>query len=819
MHVETKATPITPFLTFICGVLFFYASQYFPVSICVLSLVLAVVMVKSYTTPRRQQKRQSRPLSYILLLFFVLGILYAYLRYHPPLDPTRYANIIRRPLVVEGTLISIPRKTQSGFKQTILIKTIYTPADSPAFDGNLIRDPINVFYTGPPLRPGTRISAPMKLKLGTPAMNPGSYIFEPRLNAVIPDVQTITVQHPDPVPSLTDGLVFFEALRYTTTNAMQDVFDDNAGGFLRSITIGDTSGLTEGVNEAFSRTGLSHLLSISGTHFGMLFTMVFVVLRTLLHRLPVRVLLKMTLYVTTSEVAAICALPVIVLYLLVSGLSVPALRSFIMTGVFLLGLLLGRKGQWVNTILFAAFVVALVDPAAILTVSFQLSFGAVFFIGLVVHRPGNNDYDTTAKPPAQPVPTVAGRLLETLRESLLVSVAASVGTMPIVMYYFHSFSVVTVLANMLVVPYTGFVIMPLVLCSSVVFALSGRFLLVDVINRATLIMLDVIGGMADLPFASINVGAFAPVFPALIYLSVFLCYRIRDKRIACVPMLVVMALFAGQFVFTARGEMQVAFIDVGDGDAAVVETPAGRVVVIDTGRTGREVEGYLRYRGKGEIDAIVLSHGDNDHAGGLFRLLDKFKVHRVFDNGHVWYDYDGVIDVRHLLRGDVFTIDGVSFKVLHPYDDTAATVNDASLVLKVSGRYASFLFTGDVQHRGEEDLLAVGEALRADVLKVPHHGSVSSTSMEFLHLVAPHVNIISVGRDNQYGMPHQDVIARLRGTKLYRTDRDGAILIRETRRGLRINTYANCNLKKVRCLKDEQDNIRYLLAVCQAHLP
>ncbi|WP_268748997.1 DNA internalization-related competence protein ComEC/Rec2 [Candidatus Magnetobacterium casense] len=792
-------------------------------TICTLSLVLAALMLKSYipwdTTPRHQQKRPSRHLSYILLLFFVLGILYAYLRYHPPLDPDRYANIIRRPLVVEGTLISIPRKTQSGFKQTILIKTIYTPAETPTFDGSLMRDPINVFYTGPPLRPGTTISAPMRVKLSTTTMNPGSYVFEPQLNAIIQDAQAITVQHPKSELSLTDGLLFFEALRYTTTNTMQDVFDNNVSGFLRSITIGDTSGLTDGVNEAFRRTGLSHLLSISGTHFGMLFTLVFVVLRTLLHSLPVKVLLKMTLYVTTSEVAAICTLPVIGLYLLVSGLSVPALRSFIMTGVFLLGLLLGRKGQWVNTILFAAFVVALVQPEAILTVSFQLSFGAVFFIGLVVHRPGNNESDTADKSANQPVPTVAGRLLTTLRESLLVSVAASIGTMPIVMYYFYSFSVVTVLANMLVVPYTGFVIMPLVLCSSVVFALSGRFILVDIINRTTLIMLEFIGAMADLPFASISVGAFAPVFLVLIYLSVFLCYRIRDKRIACVPMLTVAALLAGQFVFTARGEMQVAFIDVGDGDAAVVETPAGRVVVIDTGRTGREVEGYLRHRGKGEIDAIVLSHGDNDHAGGFFRLLDKFKVHRVFDNGHVRYDYDGVIDVRHLLRGDIFTIDGVSFKVLHPYDDTAATVNDASLVLKVSGRYASFLFTGDVQRRGEEDLLAVGGALRADVLKVPHHGSISSASIKFLQLVAPKVSIISVGRDNQYGMPHQDVIARLRGTMLYRTDRDGAILIRETRQGLRVNTYANCNLKKVSSLKDEPDNLRYLFAVCQAHPP
>ncbi|MBF0538127.1 MAG: DNA internalization-related competence protein ComEC/Rec2 [Nitrospirae bacterium] len=725
-----------------------------------------------------------------------------------------YADAIQRPLIVEGTLVSIPQKTQRGFKQAIQIKTVHTQPETPTTDSTLIRCPINIFYTGLPLRPGTSISTPMTLRLVTPTMNPGSYIFEPHLMATITDAEAIKV-HPTSPVSITDGLVYFETIRYTMTQAMQEVFDDHAGGFLRSITIGDMSGLTETVNEDFRRTGLSHLLSISGTHFGMLFTMVFVTLRTLLHRLPMRLLLRMTQHVTTSEVAATCALPVIGLYLLVSGLSVPALRSFIMASVFLVGLLLGLRGHWVNTIMLAAFIVELVEPTAIFTVSFQLSFGAVFFIGLVLHRPTNDELDPAAPRVAQPPSGVVGRLIKALRESLLVSVAAASGTMPIVVYYFHSFSVVTVLANLIVVPYTGFVIMPLVLFSSVVFAIFGRFVLVDIINWSTSKMLYIIGVMAELPFASINVRGFAPVFLALIYLSVFLFYRIRDKRVACVPMLLVAALFAGCSVSVARGEMRVVFIDVGQGDGAVVETPNGRVVVIDTGKSGREVEGYLRYRGKDEIDAIVLSHADNDHSGGFFRLLDKFKVHTVFDNAHIQYNYDGTIDIRHLKRGDGFTIDGVSFTALHPYGDSysAATGNDASVVLKVRGRYASILFTGDVQLQGEEDLLGVGGALKADVLKVSHHGSGNATSMEFLRLVAPEMAIISVGRGNHYGLPHQDTIARLEGIRLYRTDRDGAVLLRETTNGLHVDTYANYNLKKVRELKDELGNIKYLFTV------
>ncbi|KJU86975.1 DNA internalization-like competence protein ComEC/Rec2 [Candidatus Magnetobacterium bavaricum] len=825
-----------PFLTFICGVLTFYAGQYFPVVtwLCLSGLII-VIALSIVSSHKRKGGRTifsqwgvgkclwlkvapapdtSRHFLSLVFLFFFFGVFYAYLRYQPALEPAMCADAIQLPLLVEGTLVSIPRKTQHGFKQAIRIKTIHIPPDTPTFDGTLIRDPINVFYTGPPLRPGTKISAPMTLRLSTPTINPGSYIFEPRINATIKDAEAINVQSTSP-PSIMDGLLFFEDIRYTMTQAMQDTFDDSTGGFLRSITIGDMSALTEATNEDFRRTGLSHLLSISGTHFGMLFTLVFFVIRALLHRLPPRQLLKMTCYVTPSEVAATCALPVIVLYLLVSGLSVPALRSFIMIDVFLIGLLLGLRGQWINTIMFAAFIVELVEPTAIFSISFQLSFGAVFFIGLAVHRPTSKQLDTVDTTAYPPPSGLLQRLVVTLKESLLVSVAASAGTMPIVVYYFHSCSVVTVLANLIVVPYTGFIIMPLVLLSSVVFALFGRFVLVDVINWATARILDIIGGMAAIPFASINVPAFAPVFPALIYLSLFLLYRIRDKRVAWVPMLLVTLLFAGSYLYTGKGEMRIAFIDVGHGDGAVVETPGGHVVVIDTGRTGREVEDYLRYRGKDEVEAIVLSHSDNDHCGGFFRLLDKFKVHCVFDNGQLHYDYNGALDVRHLNRGDVFTIDGVSFTALHPCGATytAAAGNEASLVLKVRGRYASVVFTGDVQRQGEEDLLAVGRALKADVLKVSHHGSGNATSAEFLHLVAPELAVISVGRGKNYGLPHRSVIARLQGTRLYRTDSDGTVLLRETAKGLRVDTYANYTLKKANSLNDELHNIKFLFAV------
>ncbi|MBF0345479.1 MAG: DNA internalization-related competence protein ComEC/Rec2 [Nitrospirae bacterium] len=765
---------------------------------------------------------QLHGLTYLSVLSLSMGIFYAYLRYQPPLDPAAYVNNLHQRLVVEGTFISIPQKTPYGFKQDMLIKSVYTPTNEPDLGRSLINEPISVFYTGSPLKPATTAVVLMTLKLSRTHVNPGSYISDPRLIGLIKDTEDIKVHSPPPTKGAwSEVLALVEGFRYRMTQSMQTAFGGDVGGFLRSITIGDMSGLTEAINDDFRKTGLSHLLSISGTHFGMLFTMVFYILRCLLHRLPFRLLNRMSLYVTTSEIAAACALPVIGVYLLVSGLSVPALRSFIMASVFLIGLLLGLRGQWLNTIMLAAFIVELIDPKAIFTVSFQLSFVAVLFIGLEVHRSTPDEDELVAGKPASIDSTVlraAAYIKELLKQNVLISLAATVGTMPIVLYYFHTFSVVTVLANLFVVPYTGFVVMPLMLFSAVSFVLFEQFVLTDVINWSTEVMLYLIKVMADLPFSSVNVRAFPLAFLPLMYVALILFYRLKDRRVVFASILLLAALLVGYYRFTGRDAMRVVFLDVGHGDGAVVETPGGSVVVIDTGKSGREVEVYLRYRGKDEIDAIVLSHADNDHTGGLFRLLDKFRVRTVLDNGRIQYYYNKPIDIRHLQRGDVFVIDGVSFTALHPYDDFytlshAATGNDASLVLKVSGSGSSFLFTGDVQLEGEEDLLVAGKSLKTDVLKVSHHGSRNATSVEFLQKVAPELAVISVGRDDPYGLPNHEVVQRLNAVSLYRTDRDGAILITDSVGYLQVQRYVDFCIKKVRCLKDELDNLKNLFVV------
>ena len=585
------------------------------------------------------------------------------------------------------------------------------------------------------------------------------------------------------------------------------------GGFLASIITGDRSGLGEKTKDSFSRTGLAHIISISGTHFGLLSTFVFFVIRSLIRLLPPFIIRRLTIYLSPSQISALLTLPFLILYLLISRGSIPAIRSFIMINLFLFGLLMGRKGYWLNSLLFAAFLILLWDPSSIKDLSFQLSFLAVVFIGLSLHN-------ETESPDKKRIP----RPYLYLKKSLRISLFVWLGTTPLVAYYFHYISLISPFVNITITPVICLILLPVTLFASFVYIFTGYFPLESTIGFLTDLSLGIIDYLFSLSFSAIPIENFPAALIIILYgFSIAFIVRpsLSSQAITDWKFLLPFGLACLFIIIYPRIEkgLSITFLDVGQGDCAVLET-YGRTFIIDTGKTGKELESYLRFRGKNTIDAIILTHADNDHSGGFQRILKKFQVREIWDNGLLLYPEGLGIPIKNLVRGVAIKSEGIEILIMHPYKGFYSTLdrdgNEHSLVLTIKGgKGNSLLLTGDIEEEAEYDLLHLGKWLKSDVIKISHHGGRHSTSEDFLNAVSPGMAIISVGRSNPFEHPHDEVIERLerRGIIIYRTDRDGAIRLTEGEKGFKVKTYDNFILKEDKSLKSELRNLKMLFEV------
>ncbi|MBF0488000.1 MAG: DNA internalization-related competence protein ComEC/Rec2 [Nitrospirae bacterium] len=810
------------FLSFVLGVTLFYGKLYFPVcatlaAICILVLFLV---------------KRGLPLQ--LFIVFSVGFFYAWLRYEP-------VELNSKPppgeLIVSGVFTSLPVKVEhQSFRPAVgpSFQQDFEVIKNPSHAG-LFKNPISIFYMRPVgFMPGTEATLLARMRLYRPAQIPGGYSFDTRWSGTVK--KFLTVKDSASLPW------FFERQRLRLARRFDAAFSGDVPSVLKSITIGDTSGISDEVRESFRATGLTYLLCISGIHFGMLIVLIFWICNLIICRLPHNFLLRMTIQISTKQLSAVLTLPIVTAYLLISGMHVPALRSFITSGLFLVGLVLGRRGDWKNTLALAACIIELLDPESIFTASYQLSFMACLFIGLASDRYGYH-FTKDENPRGMEIPSFffidrfsayikksdskmyryVTLAFSYLRDTLILSLAATLGTMPIILYAFHSESTVVMLANMIAVPYMCLIITPIVLFSSFVYLITGAFPFVWIIGLCTKNLLGVIDWFAHIPYSSINVKAFPFIFVIAAY-AILMCFYLGKTRLFISLSIGFGCLVVFYYLNSNPNTLIVTFLDVGQGDSALIETPHGKAIAIDTGSNGRQLEGYLRYRGKNTLDAMILSHGDSDHIGGLLNILRKFDTTYLIDNGMIAHKRQDIrfLRGRHIVlkRGDVLNIDNVTLLVLHPPEDLGGlglinkrTNNNTSLVVKVTGAHTSFLFTGDLETEGEDILIGLKEKLHSDVLKVSHHGSRRATSEEFVSYLHPSLAVISAGRDNHFGHPTKEVLYNLRAIPTYRTDRQGAILVRETPRGFKVKTQFDYELIKTTQFAEELKNIKRVVSV------
>lgn len=777
------------FLLFLSGIALFYLFNFSP-AIAAVSLLLSSVFLFF-------RKR------YLLLPVMIIGFLYAFLRHTPPPDISAFSG---REVVIDCISKGPPHETSSGrFGNEAEIMSA-ADADTGRSLGALKGAEVNII-SDEGLKQGFSYRILAKAGKDLKRRNPGM-ISDERLYAYLQEIIREEAIASDPVSK------WLNERRDSLNRYLKSRFKSDPYALLSAIITGERSVMSEGLRDAFNASGLAHMLSISGTHFGLFSTFMFFIFRFVILSMPYKYLQRFTIYLTPSQAAAIISLPFMLFYLMISGTSIPALRSFIMINIFLLGLLIGRKGYWLNSLLFAAFLICLYDPSAILSLSFQLSFLAVLFIGISA---GDREINVQKQ-------DISRRIPDYLKGALMLSLSASLGTAPLVAYYFHYFSVISPAANLIITPFIGFALLPLSLLSAFIFIFTGHYPFQDLIGMLSETAIKGIEAFSSVPYADIKLPHFPPIVILLFYsgVIVYLRHKLSKKnwkkrQLAILPMASIV-MFSASVLWAGKG-LSVTYLDVGQGDSAVIEA-SGKVMAIDTGRTGRELSAYLKYLGKRELDALVLTHSDGDHSAGAEYVTGKFRAKEIWDNGLLLYpDSFKNNSFRHIERGDVIEAAGFTVHVLHPYkgfytfeDNEAFSENNDSIVLKVTGRKNSFLFTADTAEEAEEDMLHLGKWLKSDVIKVAHHGSRTSTTEAFLNAVSPEIAVISVGRDNTYGHPHADTLERLNGMRMYRTDRDGAVKITETAKGLVVKRYKEFQFEGARSISSEWRNIKRLFA-------
>ena len=637
---------------------------------------------------------------------------------------------------------------------------------------------------------GDRIQINAKLREPTGERNPGEfdykkYLAAHRIYSIINISKKSNLIALNPGQKNSIGKIFFQ-IKYRLNNVINQLYFGQQRALMKGLMLGERGEITDEVKESFVKSGVIHALAISGLHVGYIIVIFFAIFGIL--RIPNR---------TKIILVILC----LFFYNLLIGFKPPIFRASLMATIFLLGGLLQRPVDILNIISAAAFLILIINPMELFQASFQLSFVAILSIVYIYQKLknifNNNKY---FKKLCQ---NKIGEYIVTL---FFVSIAAQLGTLPITAFYFNRIPIISMLANLIVIPIVGLVIaygFTSLMFSFFSIFIAGLFANTNSLCLQALIFLTEKAG--SLKFSSYEIGSVGLIFVLLYYFGLLLLinlHKARIRKLTVVTILIAANIVIWKSIFQSNKWMEVIYFDVGQGDAAFVKFPDGKNMLIDAGPNLVGFDAglyfllpYFKRNGINRINTVILSHADNDHIGGMPSIFRHVKVDHLFDTGlyhssHVCSTYQFLIDslqmdhqiVNHVSQLNNYKNYGVY--MLHPnmefWKKYNNDVNNSSVIVKIVYGKRSFLFTGDIEKEAEEILVNYGDLLKADVLKIPHHGSKTSSTLELLKLVKPRHAVISLGKNNKFKFPSPSVIKRLSDLKIavIRTDINGAVIFR-----------------------------------------
>jgi competence protein ComEC len=571
-----------------------------------------------------------------------------------------------------------------------------------------------------------------------------------------------------------------ERLREAVRAHFQRVLKDQPYvGVLSALSIGDQNSIPAAQWQVFTRTGVNHLMSISGLHITLLAGFAFTLVYAGWRRST-----RLTLWLPARKAAVLAGFLVALSYALLAGYGVPAQRTIYMLGTVALALWSSRNIAPSQLLAFALLVVTLLDPWAVLSPGFWLSFGAValiFYISANRLRAGH-------------------WLLEYAR----VQWAMSIGLIPLLLALFQQLSLVSPLANAFSIPLVSFVVVPLSLLGAVLpidgllqlahFAMSHCYNLLNILNSFPL----VVWTQHAPPLWTVLLGAFGIVWILLP----------RGFPARWLGGLMLLPIFFMPPELPAFGSLRMTIFDVGQGLAVGLQTREHALLVdsgidfsADADSGSRILVPALRGLGVTQLDGLLLTHNDRDHTGGAASVLQAISTQWLLSS---LPDEQPLLkllpDSRRCVDGQNWQWDGVSFEILHPepaaYTRTKVHTNELVCVLRIQVGENVILLAGDIEKGSERRLLQThADKLAATVLIVPHHGSKTSSTVEFVQAVQPRYAVFSVGYRNQFHHPNAEVFARYADSIRLRTDEDGAILLQLDGKAIHVERYRQTHAK------------------------
>jgi competence protein ComEC len=706
-----------------------------------------------------------------------------------------------RKVTIEGIVDSRPESTVEGCRIFLRCERIYGQSGYFPVSGRIllyVGEGKSEFLTGDRVRFITKLKKPRNFGL------PGEFDYVRYLayrkvyvTAFVSDIRNLILIKRGACCRL-QGIT--DSVAADIGNFVDAKVPGEEGSILKALLLGDTGDISDETRENYAKTGVSHILSISGFHVGIVSFFVFYVLSRLCGRSEF-----LLLHLNMRRLLLLLTIPFIVFYMFLSGAAPATVRSVIMILAYVAALLLERETDPLNSLILAAVTILLCSPTSLFDISFQLSFLALW--GIIVLVPLF----------ASPFRKSEGMIRYKILIFFLVSAAATFATLAPVAYYFHRVSFTGLITNFFIVPLVGygavvlgFSALPFIFCFPFLASLLLKVAALPVKASGLIINL-----LAQLP-------ALPPLNPSrtdllIFYLFLVFITFVSDKKTKLLlsSSLVVIFLLLKTVSFMSAGSEKVlgiTFFSVGQGESSLVSFPDGRKMLVDGGGSLRDggmdvgkrlLAPALWSKGVRRLDYVVLSHPHPDHLKGLLYILENFPVGEFWESG-IRTDADESVELKSILEKKHIPIRLINSAtkpisigeslieplapVIHPsFSDK--DMNDMSLVFRLKFGVFSVLFTGDIGSDTEKSLAGHPERLSCTVLKVAHHGSRFSSCDDFIAATSPEIALISAGYGNSFGLPSARTLDLLyrRGIKIYRTDVDGTVEVSAGKNGWKVS--------------------------------